>query len=499
MDLKDPSKSTYTSMLSRIRDIFTKDMPNIATSVGSAVYELIVRPLSIVYASIQDSLDKDIRKVSLDTLSTSTNTEAGDADHILSNYFVTRNGAKNATGVITVASSSEVTRVPQGSAFTAAGVSLVASVDTIGVTDNYESYESTDTLVYSKATKIGDSYYFTVPVESTDQGVVVSAGTPAEVNSNLLDVSSAIVSSSIEGGSRGETDAEMIERARVNLCSWQGGSRSIHKILTGSGIKVYSSISFDSADPEMSQVADSPVLIGTGGMIDTYVKTAQYPLSMSIDVLLDEDTPYAITDLVPPGILSVVSIVDVEDNQPVPFTVTWGSDNPNITAKGARFSSYQTAYIEATKTASCRVTVEYMPGIKELQEYIDRKDIRVLGTSIVVKAAIPSTVRVSAKCATGGHSIDDIKGVVKNYINNLAVGSDSLDMANAQESLSATLPGASIKHPISMKVTTTTYTGYKTIVGDSISGVVSSEGTDDVLTGRVRFFCISDQEVLIEQ
>lgn len=499
MDLKDPSKSTYTSMLSRIRDIFTKDMPNIATSVGSAVYELIVRPLSIVYASIQDSLDKDIRKASLDTLSTSTNTEVGDADHILSNYFVTRNGAKNATGVITVASSSEVTRVPQGSAFTAAGVSLVASVDTIGVTDNYESYESTDTLVYSKATKIGDSYYFTVPVESTDQGVVVSAGTPAEINSNLLDVSSAIVSSSIEGGSRGETDAEMIERARVNLCSWQGGSRSIHKVLTGSGIKVYSSISFDAADPEMSQVADSPVLIGTGGMIDTYVKTAQYPLSTTVDVSLEEDSPHLISDLIPAGTLAITEVINKDTGLPVDFSVCWGSSSKHLTARGARFSSYQTVAITAGETAECTVTVEYMPSIKELQEYVDRKDVRILGNSIVIKAAIPTTVRVAATCITGGHNIDDIRNVIKDHINNLPVGTELLDMANAQESLSTSFPGAYIKHPISMNTTTTTYNGYKTIVGSSISGVVESEGTDDVLTGRVRFFCASDQEVLIEQ
>ena len=499
MDINDPSKSTYTNTITKIRDIFTVNMPNIATSVGSVVYELIVRPLSVVYASLQDALDKDIRLTSLDTLSTSTNTEVGDADHILSNYFVTRNGAKNPTGVVTVASSIETTRIPQGSGFTAAGATLVTSVDTIGVYTDYELYESSDVLTYAKATKIGNYYYFTVPVEAPDQDVVVSAGTPAEVTSRLTDIISAVVSSSIEGGSRGETDAELIERARLNMCSWHGGSKSIHKILTGSGIRVYSSISFDSADPEMSQVTDSPVLVGTGGMIDTYVKTSQYPLSTSFDVSLEDSESYDISDMIPAGTIAVTEIIRTDDGASLDFDVHWGSSTSHLTSKGARFSAYQTASISIAETARCKVTVEYMPSIKELQEYINRNDVRMLGSSVVIKAAIPTAVSISAVCSTGAHSIEDIKNTVKNHINNLPVGTDCLDIADVQESISTMFPGASIKHPIAIKTITSTYKGYKTIVANSISGVVKSEGTDDTFTGRLRFFCITDQEVMLEQ
>ena len=498
MDNNIPDKNSYTNMVNRIRDVFKNTMPKLATSVGSAVYELIIRPLSIIYATIEDSLYTSIRSKSLSSLKDSPNTTVGDVDHILSNYFVTRNESRPSKGTITIESSSAVSRVPSGARFQAVGVDLFTDIDTVGIYPDTEGYTNDDDVSYAQARKIGDNYYFTVSVETDNSDAIINAGTPVDIVEPIPYVTSAVVSSAVSGGSRGETDAEMIERARTNMCSWYGGPKSIHKILSGSGVPVYSSMAFDSADPEMNRVLDSPVLVGTGGMIDVYVKTAHTPMSMTVVVNMSKDEPCDISGLVPAGVLAVTSVVDTHTNMAMDFSVIWGSSHRNITDRGARLSSYQTVTVTTGLTSSYAITVEYMPGIQELQTYIDRADVRMLGNSILVKAAIPTYVRVDAVCVTGGNDIMDIRNTVKDHINNLPVGTSHIDIADAQKSLSTMFPGAYIKNPVSIKTSTVTYMGYKVLVGSTMSGVIDSIGTDDSLTGRVRFFCISDQEVCIE-
>lgn len=498
MELRIPDKGLYSSTLARIKDIFTTTLPGISTSVGSVVYELIVRPISIVYANVIDNINKDIRETSLMALKMSSNTQIGDADHILSNYFITRNESREPAGTLTLYATSPVTRVPSRSVFSLAGVSVTTPIDVVGIYPDVEGYTNTDEVSYVKAVKIGDYYCFPIPVTTLQTDAIIPVGTPADIVSNINGIESATLTSAIEGGSAGETDAEMIERARTSVCSWNGGSQSVHKLLAESGIQLYSSRSFDSADPEMSRVSGSPVLIGTGGMIDTYVKTAQYPSSCLLVLSLDGGEYTDITSYIPDGCIAITSVVDAETDIPADFDIKWGSSNKHLTDIGARFSVYQTAAIKVDMTGRYAIYGVYMPSIRDLQEYVDRPDVRMLGSSIVIKAAIPTMVRITANCAMSEHSVSDIKNIIKQYINTCEVGASDLNMANAQEMLSNTLPGAYLLNPVSMQTSSYTYKGNSTILTDTLSGIVKSVGTDAVFTGRVRFFCTSDTEVIIE-
>lgn len=498
MELRIPDKGLYSSTLARIKDIFTTTLPGISTAVGSVVYELIVRPISIVYANVIDNINKDIRETSLMALKMSSNTQIGDADHILSNYFITRNESREPAGTLMIYATSPVTRVPSRSVFSLAGVSVTTPIDVVGIYPDIEGYTDTDEVSYVKAVKIGDYYCFPVPVTSDNMDAIIPVGTPAEVVSNINGVDSATLTSAIEGGSSGETDAEMIERARTAVCSWHGGSQAVHKLLSESGIPVYSSMSFDSADPEMSRVSGSPVLIGTGGMIDTYVKTSQYPSSCLLELPLVGETYTDITNYIPSGCIAITSVVDADTGISADFDIIWGSSTKHLTARGARFSVYQTASINVPMSGRYAIYGTYMPSIHALQEYVDRPDVRMLGSSIIIKAAIPTMVRVTAKCSVSEHSIEDIKNIIKQYINTRSVGESELNMADAQEMLSNSLPGAYLLNPVSMQTSSYTYKGNSSILTDTLSGIVKSVGTDDVLTGRVRFFCTSDTEVIIE-
>lgn len=488
MNLDVQDKNTYKSNIHKISDMFKAIVPTATTAVGSVIYDLVIRPISILTTVIAESFENTVYRESLSYLSQSDNREVGRPDYVLSNYFITRRSGTRPSGVITIYTSEPITRIPAGSAFIVSGVSIQVVDAIVGVFgDNQTTYQGEATV---EAHRSGDLYCFNVPVVAiSESDHIIPEGTPVEASSYINGFVSASLASALEGGSAGETDAEMVNRARVNVCSWSGCSNSMHKLLNNSGITVYSSASFDGSDPEMSRIYGSPVYIGTAGMIDVYVKTSQYPLSGAQEITIP--TGGDITNLIPKGCLEV--------SAPDGITVEWGSAKAGMTAAGARFSTYQTVkLLGAEEGASVSIKYTYMPYIDELQRYLDRSDVRTLGSSVVVKAAIPVFTRIVAVCVPGNYDNKVISDLVKRYVNSLPVGLPELNSSDIQEYISNNAPGAYIRNPVHIQTVTYTYDGSRSHVENSLSGHISSPSTSSHMTGNIRFFCVSDSEVAIE-
>lgn len=525
MEFKIPSEDKYSESLQTIKDLFRKMVPKATVSVGSVLYEWIIRPLSMSNASVQESLEELSTTKTLRYLSTSSNTEEGEADALLSNYFVTRKSGTASSGLITITSSTRETTIPANTTFSAGGTTLTTEYTVCGVTDP-ESRTATGSIVYTKAIKTSEGYVFNVPVTAqSDVPVVIPEGTAVESVSYIDGFVSAVVGSAIFGGDSAETDAEMVKRASTTVASPIGGTKAIQKLLEASGYPVYSSASFGQQDPEMLRDEYNAVLIGTGGMVDTYVKTDKYPRHGTVTVnLTGEGILFSkdITEDLPKGFIGITSVV-LPEGVYGDFSVEFGSsssaskavsgDVPIDSPQGARLSAYQTAKLTLILSSGTRmdasdsssssgtiqvgITYSYMPYIQELQDYMNRPDVRMVGVDVRIKAAIPAMITLQADGVYADTTPDDVAQIVQEFINRSDVGISELNLADLQETISNNLPGTYLKNPIQTMVRTPNYDGRTYSSAESDNGLVVVNVEDRYTTERMRFFCIGTTEITL--
>lgn len=495
MSLQIPDKSKYSEKVYEISEIFKKLVSNATTAVGTGIYELVIRPISAIYAAITENIEQWHREYTLDALSGSDNREVGPADSILSNYFITRRDGKQASAIITVYSKDTLTKVPQGSAFSIDSISMYAT-DTV-----YGSYTVMEDVydnegVYAKAHKSGEFYCFPVHVKTSGSSPdVIAEGASVNVVSYIPGVDHAVLSSALEGGSEVETDASMVSRAKDTVLSWIGSSNTIHKILNTSGFTLYSSKSFGGNSPEMNRASGSDLFLNTAGMIDTYVKTAVYPMSNTVIIDTKGSTSLDITDRIHAGALKVSSVIG-EDGKNIPYSVNWGSSDPTITPEGARLSVYQTVELNlhsAHNTVS--VTYLYMPYIAELQKHINKPENRLLGWDVLVKSAVPAVLSIRGSLSGTPDDINKLTSDIVSYINSKPVGYTTINLSDIQEIVHRS-QGVFMESPVVMSATCIGYDGGAYSCTDS-SGELDIHGRAPV-TGNVMFVCVETSGVSIE-
>lgn len=500
MTFRMPDKSTYAAKIKEVSDLFRNIVKDGSTAIGSGIYELLIRPMCIMYAAIEDSINTWYTDNTLQRLASSDNTTKGPADDILSNYFVYRKDGAQATGVVTLYSTDKLTKVPSGSVFTVQGIQLITDVTVYGSYDNFpEGFSAQDN--YVKAYKSGEYYCFPVHVHTIDNSnVIVSEGSDVSVDTYIPSVYRAVLSSALVGGSDTETDASMVLRAKRNVSSWIGSPASIHKILCASGFPVYSSASFDNKDPEMNRAGSSALYINTGGMIDTYVKTSLYPLSGSSIIQLNgintSNGYIDVTDRVPPATLCISGVFG-DEGSPLKYDVIWGSSSPDISDVGARLSIYQTVKLALTGYSGKSITINYtyMPYIQGLQSYINKPDSKILGWDILIKAAVPvvTTIRGSIHTQTDDKSL--VHKSIIDYINNTPVGISEINLSDIQHVLSYNY-STLLTSPVIMTTTDITYDGKYTSNMES-SGVLKVP-SGEKFTANIKFLCIESSGVLVE-
>ena len=516
MEFKIPSEDKYSESLQSIKDLLRTLVPKATVSVGSVLYEWIIRPLSMSSASVQESLEELSTTKTLKYLSTSTNTEEGDADAILSNYFVTRRSGTASSGLVTITSSTRETTIPANTMFSAGNTTLTTEYSVCGVTDP-ESRTATGSIVYTKAIKTEEGYVFNVPVTAqSDVPVVIPEGTAVDAASYIDGFVSAVVGSAVFGGETSETDADMVKRASTAVASPIGGTKAIQKLLEASGYPVYSSASFGQQDPEMLRDEYNAVLIGTGGMVDTYVKTDKYPRHGTTTVNLTGsgiEFSKDITEDLPKGFISITSVT-LPEGVYGSFSVDFGSsassakavsgDIPIDSPQGARFSAYQTAKmtlvldaVYSADTLQVGITYSYMPYIQELQDYMNRPDVRMVGVDVRIKAALPATITLQADGVYVDTTPEDVSQIVQEFINSSDVGISELNLADLQEVISNNLPGTYLKNPIQTMVSTPNYNGRTYSSAESDNGLVVVNVEDKYTTERMRFFCIGTTEITL--
>lgn len=503
MSLNLPTDASYKSKLNAVKDLMSKILPQASKSVGSALYELVLRPVSAIYASIDEYISNYIKQHTLREYVSSDNIGQNAVDDILSNYFVYRKGGTSSRGAIIIYSTDTHTRVPANYAFLVSDITVTTPITVHGVFPSTEGYESTEYETFVQAVRIGDAYCFSVPVEAQESvSSIIPPGIEVVPLNTIPGFERAELLSPIVGGSEGETDAQFIARARSLVCSWSGGSEAINKILLQSGVPLFGSQSFDTSSTAMSRVSGSTLYIGTGGMIDTYVKTSQYPLRGSVNIPVSDivDGSVNITSRIPAGVLSVDRVV-CSAGPSITYEVIWGSSVSNITPTGARFSVYQTTTLSKITPSPVdgHIMVEYtyMPYITELQDYVSRADVRPVGIDILIKSAIPAVVTIQGSVSSSQQVSSGVVESIKQFVNNKQIGEHHIDVSDLNRHLYENSGAVYLNSPVYMKAVSININGEYTDLVDSVSGLLRLNSNDPILTG-VKFLCISDEGVFLE-
>jgi hypothetical protein len=195
-------------------------------------------------------------------------------------------------------------------------------------------------------------------------------------------------------------------------------------------------------DHEMTRDKHTVFPGATGGYVDWYIATAEQLQTATvslehfheIETLPDGSVMYAIDILEEhfPCLYWVTEIVDATSNVPCDITdqskhiAEMSADSPKIyTDEKAMFTAYQITEVRFVGPANLRtvlVSGTYMPGIKEIQDWVLRCGQSPIGLDVLVKGAVPVTTSFSAVLNVPvGTDVDfsSLQAKVADYINKI--------------------------------------------------------------------------------
>lgn len=214
--------------------------------------------------------------------------------------------------------------------------------------------------------------------------------------------------------------------------------------------------------------------INPGGFVDCYVKTVNQPVKGTFDVKftqgVDDNDNVVFTGVLKQnecaGFYNIESII-ANGSVVQSFSYTFGTTDAGSTADGDRLSCNQTATITfqiddvdsakldaddvESATLDAKVTVQYMPGIKELQTFLDGDDEKFIGQDVSCKAAVPVLIAIDcaviAEEALSDDEVELLKQTITNYVNSLPVGTPSINFSDIATACSSVLPKAKLRLP----------------------------------------------------
>ena len=477
MNIPEPTQIAFNTAEDAAVNILQDYNKQIDSKKGSIVRELVIRPVAYIYARVNEILSNWVRRTSISYLSGTDDTSDSIADLVASNYFVTRKAGNYAKGIVTLNCTESQVRISRNTSFFIAQHEFV-------VQKSYIATSSTGTdsaeLGYIKMINLGTTdapYKANLPVIASQPGTIeIPAGADVDVNSYIAGCDSASLLSPITGGSTAETNAQMMERCKQRCGAAVGTLEAIRTKMQEAPVDVISCNAQGSAEPGCFRSRKNSVALPMGGVIDIYAKTRNQNevTDLYIDQLESDSSsnPYFVqlTTINQPEIAGACRITAVNPysdslSSVGDYTVTFGSST-EVSPAGARGSVDQTITIrfnDLTRSVPVCITVEYMPGVKDLQDFIDNEYQKFLGQDCQIKAAIPATLEIKgqlfSQTALTQSVVQQIKEAIALRINSKLVGDYNLNMDKVAQAVEASFPDIKLRLPYTINIAMPTTNG----------------------------------------
>lgn len=505
--------------------------PDADVSIGSNIYELVIRPTAAILASNEVSLDTLRQNYSLQLLAESDNPDDDMADKLAANFRLTRKEGSRGHGVVSFYSKSSANvYISAGTIFDAGGVEVTTEYTYVGIKpENIGDKEDTDIIKYRPMIQFdANTWVFTVPVVTLENTPVsVESGVTVTSEITFTDITKMEVASAIAGGSGPETTQELVERVRYGITAKvPSGKAHIEALMTEADLSVLETAVFGMGDPEMLRDRNNPFLISTGGRVDACIKTLSLPATsilpleavtedgLNWTMFVDRSVApgwYYIDSIVYPGHTSVIT--DIQDLE-VFYSYQQAEYGPEVfSAVTARYSIYQTARVNfkyagtdftGPGKAVFMVTFNHMPNLEPVQEFFNDPAIRSNQQDLLVKAPVAAFLSLDIRLKnTGTESTIDIEAL-KNHlaisINNFHIGRGFISAADLAIIINQLNANLLVSCPLSM--TLSTYLPDGTVYAyTSTNGMVQAhEDLEQGVTAKnTAFFCkTSDINIEVE-
>ena len=470
MNTDKPTQAQFQSAQTTLQQMLNTYAPDIDVRKASVVRQLVIRPLAYLFAQIQRYIKDRVKQSSIMYLLTSDKVQNQTADLVASNYFVQRLQSGYASGVLTAKCSTSSVTIPRDTLFSVDGISFFCPKAVIASTN---PQEDTNAVNYVKMFSIDNYYYCNIPIRAVQPGFVqIPSGVLAATNSYIGGIvqDGLSVTSPITGGSSTQTDAQMMRRCIKKCGAAVGTQNAIWTRLQQSPVNVISCKAIGSADAGCFRARYNNLAIPRGGVVDVYVKTQNQPSVKTIDIqVATQGTAFQInpaqyTDI--KGFIRIRSIKSSAATLP-DYSIQYQTTSDDLSAQGARLSGYQKATILFKSAISAGTTlkldIQYIPGIAQVQTYMDNQDIAFLGQSTLVKSAVPVALKIHCSVQSPQAIDKDTLVAMRQSIAKLVcayeVGTYKLNMTDIAEAFHASYPDAILKLPYNIQVIMPTKNG----------------------------------------
>ena len=487
-DYIEPTKASFNAAEQVAIDVVSQTAPSLLTKTGTVIRELIIRPIAYLLSWASGNVDNSLKRYSIAYLKTSQLTENPVADLVASNYFVERRQATSSKGIITLTLETAALTISAGSRFSVAGVQVSNPKQCI-IMSSTEGYTDTDTVAYIQAIPLtGNQFMANIPVEAVEPGKIeIPVGSSVVLNFSCPYFVEADLTSPITGGTGTETDAELMKRAEYNTAAAGIGTYyGIKKKMTKAPVAVLGLSVIAGEDKPLFRGRYNSVNINPGGYVDCHVKTSNQAITEAqvVGTTVSGTTYTAkISNDQCPGFIRAVSVYAGGINQQT-FNVKYGTSDPLTNVDGARLSVDQTAEITfesdtAITGGTADVYLTYMPGLQELQEYLNKDTEHFIGQDIKVKAAVPVALQIGCNVHSANELTDDdvtgIKQAIVDYINTMNVGVGVINFSDIRAAVLVSYPNVDLRLPC-------------VIAGD----IMTKDGAIDTIVSNTGIFDIRD-------
>lgn len=392
---------------------------------GTALYDLLIKPMSVLYSLFKYDVDKAYGYLSLNKaqeLKAVLGSEYDTAiDSILSNWFVTRGIGDTTSGVVRVYFSKPLTSlyIDKTAVFTVNSVTLTPTT--------YKLYTSSDFTTFFNTVRNDNEYYLDIDVVSTistSTRIIPGDSVVGYVNSLFYLRSEVLVAFSV--GYDPETSDAFIARTKDAITTREMVSEKAIRTVLLDAFPTVTRLhiaGFGDAAQNRDIVTVNNANIHIGNKLDIYVQAALAKKTI-------QTTAHTTT-------LDFAKILSVSGN--VPYTTT----DTTITIPST--TSATVTYLQCAYLASIR---------NFMADSVICCDIKVNPMDI-----IPLNINISVKLINMDVSIQDIKHSIADYINNVThvVNYSMLDMVKY---IKNSVPGVlDIVFPITVTANGQTFSG----------------------------------------
>lgn len=447
IELKDVEQTELRESEQTLVNMLRTKYQHLDLRIGTALRDLLVVPDSAIHAWFSALADEQRAVSSLKTLleraDAGEDVDSEDVDRILSNFNMAGTYGTSAKGVVRiVVSEPRMYTVSTETRFnTLSGITFVPESTVVAE----EQPVSGETRLY----KGSSNWYFFVPVVCSAVGVAgnISSGTSLSPSSRFLSFVSATAYGDFSGGADVEDLHELKSRIPATLSS--------RGLLNRTAVEAVLRDRFDTSNNRIigvsavgygnpAQVRDrhNPFGIGVGGRVDVYVRnfTAPYMVTLTKTFEYDQDSAsYSCTigASEAPGMQSVQSVFqpDASGGSSYPYSVEFGGESVADTwhdfdvSKGSTELAgtvWRNCTVTVTDTGDTAPTKEFgvtvvcLPGISDIQDYLDDSSVRNVGSDFVVRCPAICRVTVNVGCRYKYGTAFDVstaKNAVVDYIN----------------------------------------------------------------------------------